>query len=134
MFQVGKWTTSADCVFSYPILSTTAYKSNISVVQRVWYKIQTEVGLIIRTIKLIQIILIWFNAEMILFISKMVFRILFTNLFKYQNKWYYVVKGKVDKSYTGLVLFTMELGIILSRVFLTGIIQDFACMEEPGIM
>ena len=28
-----KWTTSADFVFSYPILSTTAYKSNISVDQ-----------------------------------------------------------------------------------------------------
>ena len=30
--------------------------------------------------------------------------------------------------------FTMELGIILSRVFLTGIIQDFVCIVEPGIM
>lgn len=29
----GKWTTSADCVFRYPILSTNAYKSNSSVVQ-----------------------------------------------------------------------------------------------------
>ena len=43
----GKWTTSADCVFSYPILSTTAYKSNISVVQEglvlyygTWYYIK----------------------------------------------------------------------------------------------
>ena len=27
----GKWTTSADCVFRYPILSTNAYKSNSSV-------------------------------------------------------------------------------------------------------
>ena len=85
----------------------------------------------------------------------MVCRIPLFESFKYNGgKWYYVQK-KVRKSYTGLSVFTMELGIILQgvldwnytglclyggtwyyvkKVQLTGIIQDFVCIVEPGFM
>ena len=102
----GKWTTSADCVFSYPILSTTAYKSNISVVQE---------GLVQNTdgswsyYKNNQIDsnytdLVQCGNDLI-YIKNGVQNTSFTNLLNIKNKWYYVVKGKVDKSYTGLVLY-----------------------------
>ena len=102
----GKWTTSADCVFSYPILSTNAYKSNSSVVQD---------GLVQNTdgswsyyknnkidsnyTDLVQ------SGNDLIYIKNGVQNISFTNLLNIKNKWYYVVKGKVDKSYTGLVLY-----------------------------
>ena len=102
----GKWTTSADCVFSYPILRTTAYKSNISVVQE---------GLVQNTdgswsyYKNNQIDsnytdLVQCGNDLI-YIKNGVQNTSFTNLLNIKNKWYYVVKGKVDKSYTGLVLY-----------------------------
>ena len=102
----GKWTTSADCVFSYPILSTTVYKSNISVVQE---------GLVQNTdgswsyYKNNQIDsnytdLVQCGNDLI-YIKNGVQNTSFTNLLNIKNKWYYVVKGKVDKSYTGLVLY-----------------------------
>ena len=102
----GKWATSADCVFSYPILSTTAYKSNISVVQE---------GLVQNTdgswsyYKNNQIDsnytdLVQCGNDLI-YIKNGVQNTSFTNLLNIKNKWYYVVKGKVDKSYTGLVLY-----------------------------
>ena len=102
----GKWATSADCVFSYPILSTTAYKSNISVVQE---------GLVQNTdgswsyYKNNQIDsnytdLVQCGIDLI-YIKNGVQNTSFTNLLNIKNKWYYVVKGKVDKSYTGLVLY-----------------------------
>ena len=102
----GKWTTSADCVFSYPILSTNAYKSNSSVVQD---------GLVQNTdgswsyyknnkidsnyTDLVQ------SGNDLIYIKNGIQNISFTNLLNIKNKWYYVVKGKVDKSYTGLVLY-----------------------------
>ena len=102
----GKWTTSADCVFSYPILSTNAYKSNSSVVQD---------GLVQNTdgswsyyknnkidsnyTDLVQ------SGNDLIYIKNGVQNISFTNLLNIKNKWYYVVKGKVDKSYTGMVLY-----------------------------
>ena len=102
----GKWTTSADCVFSYPILSTNAYKSNSSVVQD---------GLVQNTdgswsyyknnkidsnyTDLVQ------SGNDVIYIKNGIQNISFTNLLNIKNKWYYVVKGKVDKSYTGLVLY-----------------------------
>ena len=102
----GKWTTSADCVFSYPILRTTAYKSNISVVQE---------GLVQNTdgswsyYKNNQIDsnytdLVQCGNDLV-YIKNGVQNTSFTNLLNIKNKWYYVVKGKVDKSYTGLVLY-----------------------------
>ena len=102
----GKWTTSANCVFSYPILSTTVYKSNISVVQE---------GLVQNTdgswsyYKNNQIDsnytdLVQCGNDLI-YIKNGVQNTSFTNLLNIKNKWYYVVKGKVDKSYTGLVLY-----------------------------
>ena len=102
----GKWATSADCVFSYPILSTTAYKSNISVVQE---------GLVQNTdgswsyYKNNQIDsnytdLVQCGNDLV-YIKNGVQNTSFTNLLNIKNKWYYVVKGKVDKSYTGLVLY-----------------------------
>ena len=87
----GKWTTSADCVFSYPILSTTAYKSNISVVQE---------GLVQNTDGS------WSYYKNNQIDSNYTDLVQCGNdLIYIKNGWYYVVKGKVDKSYTGLVLY-----------------------------
>ena len=102
----GKWTTSADCVFRYPILSTNAYKSNSSVVQD---------GLVQNTdgswsyyknnkidsnyTDLVQ------SGDDLIYIKNGVQNTSFTNLLNIRNKWYYVVKGKVNKYYTGLVLY-----------------------------
>ena len=102
----GKWTTSADCVFSYPILRTTAYKSNISVVQEglvqnidgswSYYK-NNQIDS--NYTDLVQC------GNDLIYIKNGVQNTSFTNLLNIKNKWYYVVKGKVDKSYTGLVLY-----------------------------
>ena len=102
----GKWTTSANCVFSYPILSTTAYKSNISVVQEglvqdtdgswSYYK-NNQIDS--NYTDLVQC------GNDLIYIKNGVQNTSFTNLLNIKNKWYYVVKGKVDKSYTGLVLY-----------------------------
>ena len=102
----GKWTTSADCVFSYPILSTNAYKSNSSVVQD---------GLVQNTdgswsyyknnkidsnyTDLVQ------SGDDLIYIKNGVQNTSFTNLLNIKNKWYYVVKGKVNKYYTGIVYY-----------------------------
>ena len=102
----GKWTTSADCVFSYPILNTTAYKSNISVVQEglvqntdgSWYYYKNN-QIDSNYTDLVQC------GNDLIYIKNGVQNTSFTNLLNIKNKWYYVVKGKVDKSYTGLVLY-----------------------------
>ena len=102
----GKWTTSADCVFRYPILSTNAYKSNSSVVQD---------GLVQNTdgswsyyknnkidsnyTDLVQ------SGDDLIYIKNGVQNTSFTNLLNIKNKWYYVVKGKVNKYYTGIVYY-----------------------------
>ena len=102
----GKWTTSADCVFSYPILSTNAYKSNSSVVQD---------GLVQNTdgswsyyknnkidsnyTDLVQ------SGDDLIYIKNGIQNTSFTNLLNIKNKWYYVVKGKVNKYYTGIVYY-----------------------------
>ena len=102
----GKWTTSADCVFRYPILSTNAYKSNSSVVQD---------GLVQNTdgswsyyknnkidsnyTDLVQ------SGDDLIYIKNGVQNTSFTNLLNIKNKWYYVVKGKVNKFYTGIVYY-----------------------------
>ena len=102
----GKWTTSANCVFSYPILNTTAYKSNISVVQEglvqntdgSWYYYKNN-QIDSNYTDLVQC------GNDLIYIKNGVQNTSFTNLLNIKNKWYYVVKGKVDKSYTGLVLY-----------------------------
>ncbi|MED9927150.1 MAG: transglutaminase domain-containing protein [Lachnospiraceae bacterium] len=102
----GKWTTSADCVFRYPILSTNAYKSNSVVVQD---------GLVQNTdgswsyyknnkidssyTDLVQ------SGNDLIYIKNGVQNTSFTNLLNIKNKWYYVVKGKVNKYYTGIVYY-----------------------------
>ena len=102
----GKWSTSADCVFRYPILSTNAYKSNSSVVQD---------GLVQNTdgswsyyknnkidsnyTDLVQ------SGDDLIYIKNGVQNTSFTNLLNIKNKWYYVVKGKVNKYYTGIVYY-----------------------------
>ena len=94
----GKWTTSADCVFRYPILSTNAYKSNSSVVQDGLVQ-NTDGSWSYYKNNKIQ------SGDDLIYIKNGVQNTSFTNLLNIKNKWYYVVKGKVNKYYTGIVYY-----------------------------
>ncbi len=102
----GKWSTSVDCVFRYPVLSTNAYKSANQVVQNglvqssdgTWYYYKNNqidasyTGLVT-------------SGNDLIYIQNGVQNTSFTSLLYINNTWYYVVKGKVNKAYTGLVLY-----------------------------
>ena len=102
----GKWSTSVDCVFRYPVLSTNAYKSANQVVQNglvqssdgTWYYYKNNqidasyTGLVT-------------SGNDLIYIQNGVQNTSFTSLLYINNTWYYVVKGKVNKAYTGLCLY-----------------------------
>lgn len=102
----GKWTTSADCVFLYPVLSTEAYKSESETIpdglmqstDGTWYYYKNN------QIDSSYTGLVTSGNEMI-YIKNGVQNTSFTSLLNSNNTWYYIVKGKVNKSYTGLVLY-----------------------------
>ena len=121
----GKWTTSADCVFRYPILSTNAYKSNSSVVQD---------GLVQNTdgswsyyknnkidsnyTDLVQ------SGDDLIYIKNGVQNTSFTNLLNIKNKWYYVVKGKVNKYYTGIADYIIPAACLMAVALITIVILN----------
>ena len=102
----GKWSTSVDCVFRYPVLSTNAYKSTNEVVQNglvqssngTWYYYKNNqidssyTGLVA-------------SGNDLIYIKNGIQNTSFSSLLYMNNTWYYIVKGKVNKSYTGLVLY-----------------------------
>lgn len=99
----GKWTTSSDCVFQYPLLSTTKYGAQDEVVKNgivqdsdgIWRyykdgKVDTSyTGLVTA-------------AGSQIYMKNGVQDTGYTGLFYNAGNWYYIQKGKVNTSYSGL--------------------------------
>ena len=107
----GKWTTSADCVFLYPVFSQTAYAGQNTVTSKngllkdsdgVWrYYTNNQVDLIngVQNTSYSGLI---YNGGNWYYVQKGVRNTAYSGLSVYNGSWYYVKGGTADWSYTGL--------------------------------
>ena len=121
----GKWTTSADCVFKYPVFSETAYKTQSVVVKSglvqdsdgVWryYKNNqvdtTYTGLATSGSDRVYLksgvqdtsyTSLLYNGGIWYYIQKGIVNTSYSGLAAYNGSWYYVKGGTADWTYTGL--------------------------------
>ena len=99
----GKWTTSADCVFLYPVFSQTAYANNqVDTSYTGFAASGSDQVYLINGVQNTSYSGLIYNGGNWYYVQKGVRNTAYSGLSVYNGSWYYVKGGTADWSYTGL--------------------------------